>query len=36
MAEIIANVALTMFTNYFNHVAQTKIDFPEVKRLAVA
>ncbi len=36
MAEIIANVALTMFTIYLNHVAQTEIEFPEVIRLAVA
>ena len=36
IAEIIANVALTIFTNYFNHVAQTEIDFPEVEELAVA
>ena len=35
-AEIIANVALTLFTNYFNHVAQTEIDFPEVEELAIA
>ncbi len=30
IAEIIANVALSMFTNYFNHVAETTLDFPEV------
>lgn len=35
-AEIIANVSLTLFTNYLNHVAQTEIDFPEVEELAVA
>ena len=34
-AEIIANVGLTLFTNYFNHVAQTEIDFPVVEELAV-
>lgn len=28
--EIIANVVQTIFTNYFNHVAQTEIDFPVV------
>ena len=28
IAEIIANVALTTFTNYFNTVADTEIDFP--------
>ncbi len=30
-AEIVGLVALNLFTNYFNHVAQTPIDFPEVK-----
>lgn len=28
--EIVANVALNIFTNYFNHVAQTVVDFPRV------
>jgi uncharacterized peroxidase-related enzyme len=28
VAEIVANVALNIFTNYFNHVADTEIDFP--------
>ncbi len=31
IAEIVANVALNIFTNYFNHVAQTEVDFPKVK-----
>jgi len=26
--EIVGNVALNIFTNYFNHVAETEIDFP--------
>lgn len=30
IAEIIANVALNIFTNYFNHVARTEVDFPKV------
>lgn len=30
VVEIIANVGLTIFTNYFNHVAQTEVDFPKV------
>ena len=30
IAEIIANVAANMYTNYFNHVAETVIDFPVV------
>jgi uncharacterized peroxidase-related enzyme len=28
--EIIANVAISIFTNYLNHVAETEVDFPEV------
>jgi uncharacterized peroxidase-related enzyme len=31
VGEIIAHVALNTFTNYFNVVAQTKIDFPKVQ-----
>ncbi len=31
--EIVANVALNIFTNYFNHVAQTEIDFPAAPKL---
>jgi uncharacterized peroxidase-related enzyme len=34
ISEIIANVALSIFTNYFNHVANTEIDFPQVPLLA--
>ncbi|MDX2030225.1 MAG: carboxymuconolactone decarboxylase family protein [Blastocatellia bacterium] len=34
IVEIVANVALNIFTNYFNHVAQTVVDFPKV-RLAI-
>lgn len=30
IAEITANVALNIFTNYFNEIAQTEIDFPKV------
>lgn len=30
IVEIVANVALNIFTNYFNHVAETEIDFPFV------
>ena len=30
IVEIVANVALNIFTNYFNHVAETAIDFPHV------
>jgi len=31
--EIVANVALNIFTNYFNHVAETEIDFPAAPKL---
>lgn len=31
VAEIIANVALNIFTNYFNEIAKTEIDFPRVQ-----
>ncbi|MEO8025979.1 MAG: carboxymuconolactone decarboxylase family protein [Bryobacteraceae bacterium] len=30
ITEIVANVALNILTNYFNHVAQTVVDFPRV------
>ncbi len=33
IAELIANIALISFTNYFNHVAQTEVDFPAVSKL---
>lgn len=33
IAEVIANVALNIFTNYFNNVAETDIDFPVAARL---
>lgn len=36
IAEIVANVALNIFTNYFNHVAQTEVDFPTAPELAAA
>jgi alkylhydroperoxidase family enzyme len=31
IAEIVAQVALNIFTNYFNNVAKTEIDFPLVE-----
>ena len=31
VAELVALVALNIFTNYFNHVVQTDIDFPEAE-----
>lgn len=30
IAEIVANVAVNIFTNYFNYVARTEVDFPRV------
>lgn len=30
ITEIVAHVALNIFTNYFNHIAGTEIDFPAV------
>lgn len=38
IVEIIANVAANIFTNYFNHIAGTVIDFPRISSqpLAVA
>ena len=33
IAEIIAIVILNLFSNYFNNVADTKLDFPECKNL---
>ena len=30
ITEIVANVAINIFTNYFNHVARTDLDFPRV------
>lgn len=30
VVEIVANVCTNIFTNYFNHVAGTEIDFPKV------
>lgn len=33
IAEVVANTALNIFTNYFNHVAETDVDFPAVKKI---
>lgn len=35
IVEIVAVVALNIFTNYFNHVAETEIDFPLVEAATV-
>lgn len=34
IVEIVANVVLNIFTNYFNHVANTEVDFPATTALA--
>lgn len=36
IVEIVAHVAVNIFTNYFNHIAGTVIDFPLVKSAATA
>jgi uncharacterized peroxidase-related enzyme len=36
VVEIVTNVAVNIFTNYFNHIAGTVIDFPVVKSAAQA
>ena len=33
IAEVVANVALHVFTNYFNRMAETDLDFPKVPEL---
>jgi uncharacterized peroxidase-related enzyme len=35
IAEVVAHVALNIFTNYFNNVADTTIDFPRAPALTV-
>jgi len=34
IVEMVAHVALNIFTNYFNHVAATMIDFPTIRTAA--
>ncbi len=36
IGEIVANVALNVFTNYFNSVGETELDFPAVELPAAA
>jgi AhpD family alkylhydroperoxidase len=35
IVEVIATVAINIFTNYFNHIAGTEIDFPLVRAAEV-
>jgi uncharacterized peroxidase-related enzyme len=30
LGEVVANVSLNLFTNYFNHLNNTEVDFPKV------
>jgi uncharacterized peroxidase-related enzyme len=34
VAEAVANYALNVFTNYFNHVNETEVDFPKAPAMA--
>ena len=34
--EIVAHIGLNLFTNYFNHIAETEVDFPLVSTADVA
>lgn len=36
IVEVVGHVALNIFTNYFNHVADTEIDFPKAADLSAA
>lgn len=36
IVEVVTNVALNLFTNYFNRLARTEIDFPQVRPLEIA
>lgn len=35
IVEVVANIGVNLFTNYFNHIARTEIDFPVVDSTAV-
>ena len=36
LAEVVANVAFNVFTNWFNHMSDTQVDFPRVEALTEA
>ena len=36
IAEVVAHVGLNVFTNYFNSVAGTALDFPKAPALSAA
>ena len=36
IAEIVAHIALNVFTNYFNNITEVDLDFPKVDLLQVA
>lgn len=35
IAEIVANVCINIFTNYFNHIADPAVDFPEAENISL-
>jgi AhpD family alkylhydroperoxidase len=35
IAEVVAHVGINVFTNYFNHVAGTVLDFPKAHALSI-
>lgn len=36
IVEIVAHIGFNLFTNYFNHIAETAIDFPPVRTTAAS
>ncbi|MFG0290621.1 MAG: carboxymuconolactone decarboxylase family protein [Rhodopirellula sp. JB044] len=36
ITEVVANTALNLLTNYFNHVAETEVDFPAAEPLSAS
>ena len=35
IAEVVANTAYNIYSNYFNHAVRTEIDFPAIEALEV-
>ena len=36
IAEIVTNISLNIFTNYFNHVADPAVDFPQIEEIGIS
>jgi len=36
VVEIVTHIGVNVFTNYFNHIVDTEIDFPVVRATATA